>query len=626
MDEIGDVGDIFGMWNVLRISTDIEVFEKWLRKEHGIKNFDRILEGYKFFLECAFNGFFFSIAYDWHMNIDEDFIFSRARFRGVELSKIPNTCDKTILLKNIYVLFKKIKRSKEYNSIRKAIGEFRVSVLDVFERIFNENVHVSPDFKISKEDVLNYYTMFYTYLFLNDIKKIAPNGYYLYVLDGKSLFLDDSDPNTVKRINKSFEGYRYTLQFVWAQLLNDNYQNSSISKMHRCKDWGSCTKEYVCDGLRSFFKKIKYEIIIPIEEKMKINFGYTPLLIPSNPIAGEFLEPLLNPPPEPKLNTAEKLDVLFLWYPVETLDPSKIFSGIPAFTSLIIGNVEIKQKYADGEPVEVCRFVHPNEDGNDYTYGILIERYGTFSDYSGWVLFVDCCGDYSGFSGSLYMNAEEEIHKYTNMGLLNVQEMKIKKEDLESYLGNEIRIYREKMMREKLERKKNEILGASRGVILELLSYYVLSESGKNPRWKENLRGDETDLIVDEKEYVRIIECKNNINNINIEKAIRKLKKRAETYETHKKEVLEFWTWIKPSEKTLEILRNENIRVEVVSESKFFKNKKMDKVRTLLGSPEIQNIKPSTVSLNFDELLKILEADNMDLKSFIEKLEKKDEQ
>jgi hypothetical protein len=234
-ETFGDVSEIFGMWNALKIISNVNKFKNWLISEHNLSDVENTFEGYKFLFECAFNGFFHGLTYDDHLGIEEDFLFHRARFAGVELSKIPNSCEKILLLKHIYKSFKLIKRSKNYKEIKSAIYKFKVEVLDVFEEIFRKYINIDSNLRMPKEELLNHATMFYVYIFLNDLHRGPPNAYYLNIFDRKLMMLEPSIGLYILK-EKRFYGYKYALQFIWSELLGEKYANSKITRMHEATD------------------------------------------------------------------------------------------------------------------------------------------------------------------------------------------------------------------------------------------------------------------------------------------------------------------------------------------------------------------------------------------------------
>ncbi|MEM4358293.1 MAG: hypothetical protein QW244_03025 [Candidatus Pacearchaeota archaeon] len=592
------VDDIFGILNCIKIVSNLENFKNWLKSEHKLKNVEGVFDGYKFFLESAIRTFLNTLIYNSSLGIDEDFVFYRARFVGVELNKIPNTCEKTILIKNINEKLKLIKKSKNYEELKSAIIQFN-SILDIFKIIYDNNVEVNPKLNINKDLALKYLTMFYTYIYLNDTSRFIPHGYWVSILN------NEIPPEKLK---KNFKGYKYTLQFLWSVLLGEKYVSTSIANLHKADDWSS-EDDFLFDlsrenktitqreDLDSYFRKIRKEIIEPIEKELKINLNFTKILYLRNKILKKIFKDLLKQPKEPQLNEKEKLDYNLLWYQIEFLDSSKIriFDGVPAFISLLVGTAELKRIFSENEKAYICKFIHPNKsvNGNDFSYGVLIEAFGSIGDYSGWILFFDCCGDYSGLSGSEHTMAEKFIEEYKKKGRIEVREMTISKDKLKEYIADKITSGKREEILQALKkeariRQERDIISEAQGLVLELITYYTLSKKIYDlVDWNVNLNKDQLDIIVETKNEFKLIECKSTPNNININDEINKLRTKLKNCNTNKTKKGEFWFWIRPTENIIKKLNKEGISFVVVSElidlDDIWKNKKKDKLKTIFN-------------------------------------------
>jgi len=97
-EEKHTVGDIVGSFKILDLASDIRGFEQWLQGEHGISLNDNLHEGYEFFVETGMRSLLNRVIYSSFPLIPGDFVFFRARFEGVELANIPNTCQKTLFM------------------------------------------------------------------------------------------------------------------------------------------------------------------------------------------------------------------------------------------------------------------------------------------------------------------------------------------------------------------------------------------------------------------------------------------------------------------------------------------------------------------------------------------------
>lgn len=586
------VADIWSALNCIKIISNVDKFKNWLKTEHKINNVDDIFEGYQFFLELTIRSFLYKIIYNASSSIKEDFVFYRARFVGVELNKIPNTCEKTILIKNINKRLRLIKKAKNYEEIKGAIDQLKNDVLDVFDKIYEENVASSPKLNISKDTALIYIAMNHVLIFLNDflidLSESIPRGYWVSVLNNKI------NPEQLKR---SFKGYKYSLQFVWLSLLGEKYYSSSVKNLHKTKDWRI---------LDSYFEIIMKEVIAPLEKKLKIHLGSPDILYLKENISSDAFKDLLKLE-EPQLNEKERVDYTLLWYPIEFRDSqeSHIFDGVPAFISLLAGTAEIKRKFAKGEKACVCKFVHPtkNSDKNSFTYGVLIEIFGSILDASGWILFFDCCND--GFAYPEHAMAEEFIEAYTKEDLIEVRELVIDRDKLKEYIVDKItseenRKKVEYNLEEKTERtKEKEIVNEARGLVLELITYYTLSKKkiyGKVD-WNVTKNGDQLDIIRETTDDFTLIECKRDPNNMDLDYESEKLKNKLDNYDTDKKKSCEFWFWIRPTQPISEKLKIQyKVLSELVETDPIWRNKKVDKIKTILdkGNMEGKNmqIKP----------------------------------
>ncbi len=613
------VDDVFGIFNCIKLSIDADKFRNWLKKEHSVQTFDEFFHGYKFFIESAIRTFLYTIIYNSSLDIKEDFVFYRARFTGINVSKIPNTCEKTILIKNILERLRLIKKAESWIELSNELNRFKELVLDIFEKIFNDYVGVSPNVNITKEEALNYVTRFYTYIYLNNTSQITkplmqlhldeapmfiPKGYWVSILDNGL---------NSEQHNKCFEGYKYSLQFLWSMLLNDKCNASCIKNLHKSKNWykednstySKSGREEVrerYDDLDSYFGKIKIEIIEPMEKDLGIDIWFDKVLYFKNKIAKSLFKNLLTSKKDTQLNQKETLDYELLWYPVEFLDSSKspLFNGIPAFISLLAGTAEVKKIYGEGEKAYVCKFIHPNKsvNGNDFSYGVLIESFESagFSDYSGWILFFDSCGDYSGFSGSQHAMAEMFIDEYKKRNLLEIREKIIDKDHLKKYIADKIVSREKEQILFELDEESRRNLGkntiaAAKGLINELIAYYILSKKKYDlVDWNLISGQDQLDVVFETTNDFLLVECKSNSNNIDLDDEIEKLKRKLSNYDTDKNKKCAFWFWNRPNEKIIEKLTNKGIEFEVISElinnDPNWENKEKDKLKLIFKEME----------------------------------------
>jgi hypothetical protein len=269
------------------------------------------------------------------------------------------------------------------------------------------------------DTAISYASQFLVYLFLNDTRSGLPMGYIQPLLiDSVFRFAGKRNRDYLDRV---FDGYKLTVQYLWYSLLGANFRQTKLTDMHQAENW---------DDFDEFFSTIKSEVIEPLESHTGMRSGFDGLVTQSE--AKSLLTPLLCPrSPEKQLSAKEGLERNFYWYEIEMVDSSSVFNGVLSFVSLLAGTIELKKRFGSTEKTLVVRVKHPRArgTGNDYSYGLLLEAFSNtgLSDYSGWLLFYDCCGDYSGFSGSEHSRAEQFIDESRKDGSVELAEINIEK-------------------------------------------------------------------------------------------------------------------------------------------------------------------------------------------------------
>lgn len=493
-----DVDNLFSFYNILKIVTDSAAFKKWLKDYHKLEEYNELLDGYIFFLSTCFRGLINTIILENSFDIEEDYVFYRARFVGTDIYDIPNTCEKTIFIKNIWGKTKNIRNSTSWDEITTSIKDIE-DLLKSFEKIYENNI--IPVNCLSKNYALNSATILKTYIFLNNLQHGVPLAYVVPILKSDM---------TEKQVERLYTGYAYTLQYLWYKLLGkQKFLNSSLKDLHRAHEiypqeadeeflWSRPkpvkVKRDCWTYLDRFFGIIKNEIIEPLENELKNDSNFTGLL-DSLLVCQNFDETMIenylikNELKDPtylsknnKKSLHKKLDYEFLWYKVDILDSSKssVFNGVPAFTSTLIGNIKRKRYFGNNEKVFVLKIKHPaGKDIYDYSYGVLIEAFGSIgiTDYSGWLIFLDCATDYSGFGGSLHQEAEIFIKKFLEEGSVEVKEIIVDKNIFIEYLSNKS-ISRSL---DEIQKKAKEVCQEYKGTPLQGVACAVRKEVQK---WK----------------------------------------------------------------------------------------------------------------------------------------------
>lgn len=572
-------GEIFSFVNVIKKVSDIQRFRKWLQTRKIDEN--DVFEGYKFFLTTSSKCLLQSIIHDTSLGLKDDYVFFRANFIGLPIKDIPNTCEKTIFIKNLWNIFAKISKARNWNELESILDEI-LEIIKIFDEIYDNCV--DSTINLNKDEALRVLTMYYTMIFLNDTNRGIPHGFQL-----PSIIKLKVSPKYLKIV---FKGYVYTLQYLWSELLGNDFDNYCVKDLHRApqlyskeadkllslefkmmskrkltkkeKQLIEDTKDWV--ALDRFFGRINSEIVGPLEKKLKISLMIDPLLVINKNFDKSKLDKLLDvsklKEPEylqksDKKSLEKRLDYFFLWYELEVLDTQKltVFNGVPAFISTLLGSVRMKGNFEEGEKIQVRRIKHPvpGVDGFDYSYAILIQAYGStgITDYSGWLLFYDCAGDYSGFSGSLHYMAESTIELLEKQDLIEVKEMVVDKELFENYIAKKsispvfdqiVRQYPTTKIRlslSELQKRVGDFIGHSKGKLFEYICYILLQDVYDKLASDFDIHGEQIDLVGERKREIHVFECKSNLHGDEIRDTLEQIKRKIKVIKENSNEFKE---------------------------------------------------------------------------------------
>jgi len=571
---LSGTGDILGAIHLLSILLDVEGFKRWLASYHGLGTAAHIFNGYMFGLRTLARLLHRAIDFDFSLDLTEDFILSRARFCGVPIAEVPNSCEKAILLRNVHKASRDLLGSKSWAQLESRAKEFSDTILIPLRRLSSYTKLTLPKVTPDHETAANFVSQWQIHLFLSDTRRGYPHGYHQPMLPDKL---------TEERLTKAFEGYKLAVQYLWYRLMGDEFARSVIADIHKATNWREFDK---------YYQPIQYEVVDPKEKLTGLSWGFNTLLVAEAGAKGIISELLKPRAKEQPLSPQKELQRKFFWYDIELVDASStIFSGVLTFISLLNGAVVLRQRVGNPDPLLVIRVKHPagGAESHDYSYGILLETRGSFgiSDYSGWLLFYDCCGDYSGFAGSQYAMAEQEIQEHLNRKVIEIHEVTIPKDSLLNLMRGKLLSTTKDVMlaaeqtRLSLRSAENK-LGAARGLLLELLGmrhYYAASNGSVRIEWAYERLGQEIDLLVGTGASIIFVECKKPEIDNPVEQ-VRKLKKKAATLlsstefktewkvtsKTQRRYV--FATWERPRPAVFTKLRESGIEVLVLSSEK----------------------------------------------------------
>jgi hypothetical protein len=569
------ISQVIPSLQIIKILGDTEKYEHWLNKMHPKKNSTELFEGFRFALNCCLNSFIDGLASDQLLGIKNDFLLDRAIAEIIPLHEIDNTCEKTILLKNIKSLVKAILKAKNYREIKENTNEFEQSVSSKFDHIIKENIFVSTKIKLNKETVLKLLLIDFVHTYLVQINNNGPTAN----------FNNPLSPEWTKeeRKNYYFEGYKYAIQFLWYELLGEEeFSKTHLSKIHAADSWRKYkyiekeksgnpahdifNKKFNLseqNSFDSFFYWIKQEISAPLHKKYKFplhtidhllyfsEVNYNKQLLFSDLLDSAKVKKTAN-----MLSWSKKIKKLLYWYSFEIIDSdtSQIYLGTPSFNTMLAGTVTLHNpEESEFSKIIVAKFTHPlMKDGkkNDYSYGILIDTKSAAGYYSsGWVIYQNVCGDHSGFSGAEQKSTEKLILEYEKAEKIELRELTIGLFDFKEFTNQYTLDHTQISI---LEQNKliPKIIQKSRAHLLELFTYYLCSKYYKGYNFDFNTdkksEDGEKDVVAYNNDEVILIECKLNPQSYNMIEVLEKMRKKINTF-SQKEKFCQLWFWYEPS-------------------------------------------------------------------------------
>jgi hypothetical protein len=547
-----DVGQLFSILNILNILRDTKSFREWMVSTGKFRDDIGTFEGYRFSIEIVLNCLIYSIIYEDSFQLKEDIVFSRARFDGIPIEDIPDSCEKMIFVRKIWALTRKIRKSRDWDELDTNIGSLIVAIAP-FNMVWENNVFCTGN--RNKQRYLNLSTRFYVDVFLHDCERGIPKGCWISPITNCY-----KKPEYLKR---TYWGYVYSLQFIWSRLLGNDYEKSSFStidnvvikyqkdarNLMRSEGWyspkGSASKENI-DTLKTrrktreiavkwialdiLLREISHEMVKPMITSVDVlknpkfrlkkydKTVFSGLLFTESPHRPIYLTKT------DKKSIGQKLDYHFLWYPLDVLDPrNTVYNGVTSFISLVLGSIDLHKRHGSFDPLMIRIFKHPAkgiDGGNDYSFSILIEAFGSISDYSGWLVFFNCAGDYSGFAGYQYAMTMRYLNDLRETRGIELEEITIGINQFREYLEEHGKSMMEDsnglgiLKSTEVIQRLSSILGAIRGKFFEYVFFSRIVSNGDYIEHHVNwtLNGEEIDCIGIGEESADIFECKIDVH------------------------------------------------------------------------------------------------------------------
>lgn len=434
---------------------------------------------------------------DNFLNLLADDSYRRAINSEIDYGKLAPSCEKAIVIKFIWENSKFLLESTNENDFLKGVKK-----LDLFfspiESFFANTIYVRPEYsEYSKEDLLNVQASF---KLLNVLLPDIESHFY------RKPALKDGYVLALKLI---VNGLSYQSDQLADILGNLDYQKISFGNTHR----------------RDALNKVDNLVSGP--------FSYFDFFEKRSDFDQSSIAEIIESKKAPILTPFEELDRFFLWYNFELLNSrKKIFSGQTAFESVILGEIWKRKIEDPSSKIKVRKIIHTaDREPTMFSYAILLEKYGSLSDFSGWLIFQEVGGDYAGFGGDEYLAVEAILKTFEKN--IELKQLKVSILTFKNYLQNKSLAFKRDILshpfieedddvKERNSSKvfyKNEfaklkgLVGDSVGLLMELLAYYwmVYQFGNENVRWafRDGLKNKEIDILaVDPKtNELVMIEC-----------------------------------------------------------------------------------------------------------------------
>ena len=552
---------IFAFLEILRILSDTKNFQQWLSTYHKIDDQRQFFEGYQYIITVSLQYLISElISYDPFLFKDDEKL-TRANFLGITIENIPNSCEKTIVLKNIWKHGEKIRKAKTFEEIK---NEKQFELVYLYEILRKRNLKSNT--KIPKDKAILAITQFHAYLFLVDTKFGVP-----YAAQLASIFKLVKNPEYLDMV---FDGYRYALEYLWFCLLGQTkFQQSCVKDLHRSdqmhfkktddvvhvklgnendfeieepqeskEEQKQREESYrIYDKWRTidqFFNKIRSEIIRPLEAKIGRMDGFGQGFLKLENFDKKLFENLITEQVEDapymtktdEKSLIKKIESELLWYPIHLLSTAET-STFPAaflFIALLRGLADITSEQSDGAKIAVQIFKHPThsvENGHDYSFGIKIGVSELLSVASSWLIFHNCTTDYSGAGGHYHKMCLKEIENHRQQNVVCVGQQVVDANIFRKFLTYKgISTNQEKIHH--AYQKGNEPVAQILGKLLEYLAYKWLNDKKLFDKVQCDciINDEQIDCFCESNGKIDHFECKLQLHNVS--KTIKQIKRK----------------------------------------------------------------------------------------------------
>jgi hypothetical protein len=376
--------------------------------------------GLKLLLRVIFRAYLETFEDDNFLRLTEDRSTSRAFFTGLSVNKIPPSCEKANAIKRLDEVFERVYSSKSFGALKNVLDEIDAKFIGPLANAFQECCEVQPKLnaRFSKQSLLTYLAAVKLWSRAGDIERFVS----LRTEWGGRLLQDPRVAKQRQTLDHYFKGYKIGFSFLWKSLLPVE-SKAFVKQIDGAKDWEEL------DHVVHFAGR---ELLQGLEKSFGSSLFMTTLFVTKCIPDKSPFNYLTSQPTVIELSRHEQIDQFLLWYQHEVVDSAskKIFNGSSAFISLLRGEIAVRAEHQAKDRLPVVRFRHP---GNPvmFSYGVLLERGGTISDLSGWMIFLETGGDYAGNGGDAYMMTEDTLNRFGRS--VEVREMVVSRKELDEF-------------------------------------------------------------------------------------------------------------------------------------------------------------------------------------------------
>jgi hypothetical protein len=441
-------------------------------------------------------------------DFQHDLMTRRAIFKGIPMERVPSDSDLAKALRGLEKRTKEALEAKTVSRFFKVIHDRFEVYASIIDRIYKDNTSFLEPYNSLSEESKSAFLSLELLADLMQFKMIK-----IPLKSGGTDFLIGERTGAFKTgglFGRMFLGYKMGFVYLWRAMVAQPTTSKCLADIQSCQNW---------EELFSVYKERIRDCIDEIERSLGV---YTlgrgiiktecittlPLDLLSETFVGTST-----------MSVSEKIDAGLLWYDTHVMDGGKsnIYTGVPAFVSLLRGLVDMRKIEAEESLVQVRRLIHSISDESQdgwISYATLVPCYGTaWSDASGWIVHLNCCNNFTGGASSLMRLAEEPIAELADA--IEIQDIHVTEQELKDYLKDRIkqksRSFGTPLTRPELVDFLLEPSYRLSAALIELFVATNLAERGYQIRWRHRDRatiGDyEIDVLAWNDKEGLVVEC-----------------------------------------------------------------------------------------------------------------------